>query len=72
NHGDKDFWVVKLNSAGKKLWQRSFGGPGEELPGAITASTDGGFVVAGLAKADGGDVTGLNGVMKGWVVKCKP
>lgn len=72
NHGDKDFWVVKLNSAGKKLWQRSFGGPGEELPGAITASSDGGFVIAGYSSADGGDVTGINGVSKGWVVKCKP
>lgn len=71
NHGDKDYWVVKLNSAGKKLWQRSFGGPGEELPGAVTLTSDGGFVLAGLAKADGGDVTGLNGVSKGWVVKCK-
>jgi hypothetical protein len=72
NHGDKDYWVVKLSSAGKKLWQRSFGGPGEELPEAIAASSDGGFVMAGFSKADGGDVTGINGVAKGWVVKCKP
>jgi hypothetical protein len=70
--GNKDFWVVKLSSTGKKLWQRSFGGPGEELPGAITALTDGGFVIAGYSSADGGDVTGINGVAKGWVVKCKP
>jgi hypothetical protein len=72
NHGDKDYWVVKLNSAGKKLWQNSFGSPGEELPGAITATTDGGFVVTGYSSADGGDVTGINGISKGWVVKCKP
>lgn len=72
NHGDKDYWVVKLSSTGKKLWQRSFGGPREELPDAITASTDGGFVMAGFSGGDGGDVTGINGVAKGWAVKCKP
>lgn len=71
NHGDKDLWAVKLSSTGKKLWQRSFGGPGEELPGAVTSSADGSFVIGGYANADGGDVTGINGVSKGWVVKCK-
>jgi hypothetical protein len=70
--GNKDFWVVKLSSTGKKLWQKPFGGPGEELPGAITATTDGGFVITGYSSADGGDVTGINGISKGWVVKCKP
>ena len=70
--GDKDLWVMKLSSNGKKLWQKTFGGPGEELPGAITATTDGGFIIAGRSTADGGDVTGINGVSKGWVVKCKP
>lgn len=69
--GDKDYWVVKLSSTGKKLWQRPFGGPGEDLPGAITATPDGGFVITGYASAEGGDVTGLNGLRKGWVVKCK-
>ncbi|MCS3795553.1 BACON domain-containing protein [Niastella sp. OAS944] len=71
NHGDKDLWAVKLTNTGKKLWQRSFGGPGQELPGAVVSSADGSFVIAGYASADGGDVTGINGISKGWVVKCK-
>jgi hypothetical protein len=71
NHGDKDFWVVNLSNTGKKLWQRPFGSPGTDGPDAVTATADGGFVIAGLAQADGGDVTGIGGVFKGWVVKCK-
>jgi hypothetical protein len=71
NHGDKDYWVVKLSNTGKKLWQRPFGGPDSDWPNAVTATSDSGFVVAGLAKGDGGDVTGINGVSKGWVVRCK-
>jgi hypothetical protein len=71
NHGSWDYWVVKLGSTGKKLWQKTFGGPGRDWPTAIIATTDGSFVTAGSSNANGGDVTGISGNSKGWVVKFK-
>ena len=26
NHGNNDYWIVKLNSTGNIQWQKSFGG----------------------------------------------
>ena len=72
NHGGKDFWMVKLNSSGKKLWQKTFGGPGTDWPSSIITTTDGGFVTAGFSTANGGDVTGItDGYGNGWIVKFK-
>jgi len=71
NHGDKDFWVVKVSGTGKKLWQKSFGGPGTDWASSIITTKDGGFVTAGFSTANGGDVTGISGWSKGWVVKFK-
>jgi hypothetical protein len=71
NHGNWDYWVVKVSSTGKKLWQKTFGGPGRDWPNAIIATNDGSFVIAGSSNANGGDVTGISGYSKGWVVKFK-
>lgn len=45
--GGDDLWVLRIGADGDVLWQKAYGGPGEDrgLDGAITS--DGGFVVAG-------------------------
>ena len=48
--GGADFWVVKLDDNGERLWDRTFGGPELDYASAVTASRDGGVVVAGLNK----------------------
>jgi len=58
NHGNGDCWVVKLNSAGNIIWQKSLGGSGSEWAKSIQQTTDGGFIIAGLSNSTDGDVSG--------------
>lgn len=47
SRGNKDCWVVRVDANGNALWDRSFGGGGNENGLAVTALADGGFLVAG-------------------------
>ncbi|WP_138993144.1 Ig domain-containing protein [Larkinella sp. C7] len=69
NHGESDFWVVKLNSAGGIVWQKALGGTGTEYARAITTTADGGFVVIGETLSNDGDVRGNHGWSDIWVVR---
>lgn len=70
NHGNADFWVVKLNSAGAIQWQKSLGGANDEFPNAIIPTIDGGYVIAGSTNSsNSGDVSVNNGGYDYWVVK---
>ena len=39
-----DLWIIKLDSAGNRVWEKVYGGPGAEF-GSITAATDGGYLL---------------------------
>ncbi len=69
NHGRGDYWVVKLDSAGTIVWQRSLGGSDEDWAASIQQTSDGGFIVAGWSDSNDGDVSGHHGMMDYWVVK---
>lgn len=47
NHGDEDFWVVKLSSSGVIEWQKTLGGTEYDGAYSVVQTADGGFVVAG-------------------------
>src|SRR5665647_3555680 len=47
NHGSWDYWVVKLDGAGKKVWNATLGGSGDDRATAVQQTSDGGYVVAG-------------------------
>ncbi|HTF05619.1 MAG TPA: T9SS type A sorting domain-containing protein [Bacteroidia bacterium] len=61
NHGGWDVWIVKLDSAGNILWQKCFGGTGEDIGYSIQQTADSGYVVAGFTKSTNGDVSGIHG-----------
>jgi hypothetical protein len=56
-----DFWIIRTDPTGNKLWERRFGGSqGETLLHAIAAS-DGGYLLAGISYSDNdGDVSEPN------------
>ncbi len=51
--GSADVWILKLDPSGSIVWQRTYGGPGADLPSSIIVTPDGGFVVAGTTEVLG-------------------
>jgi len=76
DHGDKDYWIVKLDAVGTIEWQHKYGGDDKESAYEIRQTTDGGYIVAGQTysydgniRAVNGDVTNFHGFIDGWLVK---
>ena len=72
NHGGSDYWVVKLNSSGRIVWQKCLGGSDDDGASSIQQTSDGGFIVAGVTESNDGDVSGNHGGKDCWVVKLNP
>lgn len=54
-------------------WQKTFGGPGNDIMQDIYPTTDGNFIMLGLADSTGGDVTcSIKGKHDTWVIKMAP
>ncbi len=48
---DEDIFVVKFNDNGDKIWQRHFGGKGDDEAKGVTATADGGVVITGVTNS---------------------
>ena len=56
-----DFWLVKTDSFGNELWNRTYGGTGSDIAFSLVATSDGGYAIAGG--------TGSFGAGNVWLVK---
>jgi len=54
NQGSADFWIVRLDGGGTKLWDEAHGGTQLEYPNGVLPSADGGWLVAGQSASDTG------------------
>ena len=45
--GSRDAWLVKTNSKGHKVWDKTFGGTGWDEAHSVQQTTDGGYIFAG-------------------------
>ena len=68
-HSSIDYWVVKLNYNGNILFSRCFGGFLRDEPYSVIQTTDGGYIVAGFAESNNGNVTGNHGLWDCWIIK---
>src|SRR5689334_6303676 len=67
--GLEDFCVMKIDSSGNLLWEKTLGGFEADVAEGITETLDSGFVVVGVTQSDDEDVTGFHGQEDMWVVK---
>jgi hypothetical protein len=67
NHGGSDFWLVKLDGAGNKLWQKTYGGRGNDETSSFITTSDGGYVLAGSTQSN--ELPGFRGNTDYWVIK---
>ncbi len=67
NQGETDVWVVRLDEEGNIIWQKSYGGSGNDAANSIV-QVDGGYIVVGYTMSSDGDVPGNHGMKDMWVV----
>jgi len=61
NWGGQDFWGIRLDEFGNKLWEQSFGGSADEAAWTVCETGGGGFVIGGTSwSAPGGNKTSPN------------
>ncbi len=71
SQGKNDYWILKIDANGNKLWDRRFGGSDDDFLAAIEPTTDGGFLLGGASKSGiSGDKTQAGwGNFDYWIVK---
>ena len=69
NHGNADYWIVKLTNTGIIEWQKSLGGSSLDYATSIQQTNDGGYILAGASSSNDGDVSGNQGLDDFWIVK---
>lgn len=71
SNGDFDYWIVKIDAAGNKQWDRSLGGIAEEKLYAVQQTADGGYILGGSSKSgiSGDKSQASQGDFDYWVVK---
>src|SRR5687768_6415271 len=45
HYGSGDYWVVRMDASGNKLWDNSFGGSSNEVLRSLQQTSDGGFIL---------------------------
>ena len=52
--GRKDLWLIKTDALGDLIWEKSYGGPEDDVGMSVLQSRDGGYIVAGRTASFGG------------------
>lgn len=71
SRGFFDYWVVRLNKHGEKLWDKTIGGYDYEFCSPIEPTTDGGVMIGGFSQSNisGEKTEDSRGGYDYWVVK---
>lgn len=69
NHGNNDYWVIKLDASGSLEWQKTLGGSSNDIARSVRQTSDGGYIVAGSSSSSNGDISGNHGGSDYWIVK---
>jgi hypothetical protein len=74
NNGILVAWVLKLDSEGKLLWQKTIGGTEGDAVKTICHAHDQGYILGGYTWSIDGDLTGLDnrGESDAWLFKLAP
>ncbi len=69
NNGAADVWIIKINSDGDLLWEKTFGGSSFDGVKAIYKTQNNEFLVAGNSRSSDGNLTKNNGQNDAWIFK---
>jgi PKD repeat protein len=67
SQGESDYWVVKIDQNGNKVWDKTFGGSSDDDLSDIIATSDGDYLLAGTSESTAsGDKSENNKSMYTW------
>lgn len=69
NHGDMDYWIIKMTATAIIQWQKSYGGSSEDVANRLIQTSSGGYAITGYTQSSDGDITGFHGSIDGWVIQ---
>ncbi|QMU27231.1 T9SS type A sorting domain-containing protein [Adhaeribacter radiodurans] len=69
--GGNDFWVVKSDASGRKIWDKRYGGTNHDYLNQVITTLDGGYLLGGSSLSNSGGDKGQNsrGGQDYWIVK---
>ena len=72
-YGAWDAWVVRVSEEGTLLWEKTYGGSGQDYGSSITATADGGYMLGATISSTTGyvncELTGLNDICDASLIK---
>ncbi len=70
-YGSADYWLVKVDGEGNKVWERSYGGASRDALFSMVPATDGGFLLVGVSESgvSGNKTSPSYGAFDVWLVK---
>jgi len=71
SRGGDDYWVLRLDSDGNILWQRTFGGSGDDYLLSVQQTIDEGFILGGNSNSNisGDKNENSQGDLDYWIIK---
>ncbi|HMT29782.1 MAG TPA: T9SS C-terminal target domain-containing protein, partial [Bacteroidia bacterium] len=69
--GELDFWIIKLDSIGNIIWDKTIGGNNYDLLTTLIQTSDGGFLLGGNSDSgiSGNKTENSKGDYDYWIVK---
>ena len=68
-NSDQDYWLLKLNQDGDKIWDKTYGGSQNDQATGLSKTNDGGYIISGYTSSFDGDVSENAGFQDYWIVK---
>ena len=71
SQGKNDFWIVKTDASGRKIWDKRFGGTNHDYLNQIISTQDGGYLLAGSSQSNisGDKSQDSRGGQDYWIIK---